>query len=317
MRKALGTFGLLCAGLLLLSGADSSPVTVVDDFSEPVQNRLGGLRDVYQAQASSAKLQRSQEIYRGQSGASLCIQADKRAEGFCGAWIHFFDMRQAQRKYFDATPFAYLSFWVKGQAGGEVFTIKLADQNWIQKEDSISIGDTRQFLLRGVTTEWTEVLIPLARVKQLDLKNLGGITLDFTTPGQQTVYIDDLCFKTTSSATTPASSASKPVARSTKPTKFSAPPGGTAPATGKAIATPETRHPRAMWMWSAQHVLTDPNARHELFEFCAAEGIEQLWVQLPYSIDRSSSAGPAGPETTAAVRCEIGLVLLCRKALAP
>lgn len=85
---------------------------------------------------------------------------------------------------------------MKGQVGGEQFTVKLADGKWIEKDDSLPVGDIRRFLPKGVTNQWQEVLIPLAALKGLDIQYLGGLTLDFTSPGRQAVWIDDISFKT-------------------------------------------------------------------------------------------------------------------------
>ena len=85
--------------------------------------------------------------------------------------------------------------------GGEQFTVKLADGKWIEKDDSLPVGGIRRFLPKGVTNQWQEVLIPLAALKGLDIQYLGGLTLDFTSPGRQAVWIDDISFKTAATTT--------------------------------------------------------------------------------------------------------------------
>jgi len=174
---------------------------LVDDFEGGQQNKLGGFHPKYQAGDSVAVIARDANVRRGKSGSSLSVQTDRRVAGYCGVWPQFFYFRAPQRRYFDPRPFGYLSFWVKGQVGGEQFTVKLADGKWIEKDDSLPVGDIRRFLPKGVTNQWQEVLIPLAALKGLDIQYLGGLTLDFTSPGRHAVWIDDISFKTAATTT--------------------------------------------------------------------------------------------------------------------
>ena len=43
--------------------------------------------------------------------------------------------------------------------------------------------------------------------------------------------------------------------------------------------------PRTMWLWSLGEFLDNETARDGLFDLCATEGIEQLWVQIGYKTD--------------------------------
>ena len=99
---------------------------VVADFNQDNQNQLGGYHNKFERAPSSARAEFTDAVFRGGSGKSLQIQANKQANGFCGAWMHFFDFRADNATYFDTRPYAYLSLWVKGEEGGETFVIKLA-----------------------------------------------------------------------------------------------------------------------------------------------------------------------------------------------
>ena len=243
-----------------INAAPPVKLLLVDDFEGGQQNKLGGFHEKYQAGDSVAVIARDANVRRGKSGSSLSVQADRRITGYCGVWLQFFNFRAPQRQYFDARPFVYLSFWVKGQVGGEQFTVKLADGKWIEKDDSLPVGDIRRFLPKGVTNQWQEVLIPLAALKGLDVQYLGGLTLDFTSPGRHAVWIDDISFKTTATITTPQSDVAN------------------------NDASAATTTPRAMWLWESSAVLNDANSREELFTFCRNESIEQLWMQLDYKV---------------------------------
>ena len=291
--RSLVWIALVVGAVSLTEAAPPAKLLLVDDFEGGQQNRLGGFHEKYQAGDSVAVLDRDARVHRGRAGSSLAVQADRRATGYCGVWLQFFNFRAPQRQYFDARPYGYLSFWVKGQTGDERFTVKLADRKWIEKEDSIAVGEIRQFLPKGVTTNWQEVLIPLAPIKSLDLQQLGGLTIDFAAPGRHVLYIDDISFKVTASIATPQNE--------------------TAGTTGSSAITA----PRAMWVWEPRVVLHDAVQREQLLTFCRDEAIEQLWMQLDYQIAGQSphealapttaSSGSAGSGWAAAnrVTCEL------------
>jgi len=259
-----------------------SPVLLVDHFNDDVQNRLGGYRDTFQRTPSTATAMRVADVFRGQSGRSLQIDADRQQDGFCGLWIHFFDFRQPAPTYFDCRQYPYLSFWVKGAAGGEHLLVKLADKRWIEKEDAVAVGGIEEFLSGGVTEDWQEVLIPLDRIGPLDRRNMGGLILEFTRLGEQTVYIDDVSFKTSRKSTTPLTAANAE----------------------RAARQP---YPRCLWVWSTDELLARQDRSQELLDFCQRWRITQLWMQLPYSTvprEPTPDVSAAG-EAAGGMRCVI------------
>ena len=199
LRMARQTGGMLlplcCAILVSRAAAGDDAVRLADDFNGDIQNALAGYRNPFAARPSTAKSLRTAEVCRGSDGRSLRLEIDRRAAGFCGQWIHLFDMRADAPTFFDARVYSHLSLWVKGERGGERFDVQLADRRWIEKEDSIRLGNIADFLPGGVTTEWQEARVPLSAAAGLDLAQLGGLTLNFTTPGSAVVYIDDVTFK--------------------------------------------------------------------------------------------------------------------------
>ncbi len=235
---------------------------LVMNFDDGIVNRLGGYYNKFERPPSTASTFLASDVHRGQGGRSLRVATDRRDEGFCGVWMHFFNFRAgASKRYFDASGYEYLSFWVKGQKGGEDFTIKLADEDWVVQEDGLPVGSVGEFLPGGVTTEWKEVLVPLKRFNTLELTKMAGITLDFDAIGKFVVYIDDFCFKTSAQAPTPLTPASE------------------------AVSVANQTHPRAMWVWSTEQLLNDDAARQSLFAFCKQENINQLWLQILYRFE--------------------------------
>lgn len=235
---------------------------VIADFDDAIQNNLGGYYNKFEKPPSKASTFLTKDVYRGSGGRSLRVRASRAEDGFCGVWMHLFNFKQRPVKYFDAREYDYLSFWIKGQKGGERFFVKLADAEWIPQEDALPIGSVTEFLASGqITTEWQEVLIPIKKFDTLDFAQMGGFTLDFDTPGEHTVYIDDVAFKKSLEVATPLTQRTE------------------------ADAIKRTAYPKAMWVWSIDQLINDGAARQELFAFCNREGIDQVWVQLLYKFD--------------------------------
>jgi hypothetical protein len=199
--------------------------------------------------------------------------------------MHFFDFRSDRPRFLDTTSYQYLSFWVKGDKGGEDFAIKLSDAAWIVKEDSIQIGYASDYLKKGVTTEWQEVLVPLADMKdfRLDPGELGGMTLEFMSEGGCTIYIDDVSLKKSSDILTPLTQELPDV------------------------SVTDRDFPRAIWVWSADRFFQDAAGREAFFAFCRHDGIKHIWAQVFYAFEPQVSfaapePGRARPKTSCVIR---------------
>ena len=275
--------GVGSQGSLSIIEAAVPGVALVDDFESGTPNALDGLHGRFQSGDSKVDTLRDMTFFHGSTrGTSLRLRADKQDTGFCGVWFQFFDAKPAKRKFFDAKPYAYLSFWIRGQVGGERFMVKLSDRSWIEKEDSLELGEIRKFLPSGVSRNWQEVLIPLKDAASLDLASLGGLTLLFHSKGQSTIYIDDISFKTS------AEMKLNPNVPENQERQFA-------------------RHdsPRTMWLWKLTEFLDNDNARENLFNVCATEGIEQLWVQVGYKVDPLSTSASQTNGKAAPARIEL------------
>lgn len=236
---------------------------LVDDFNRGNQNNLGGYYNKFEKIPSSAIVGPTEDVYRGEAGKSLKISVKKANVGFCGAWLHLFDFRADKKNFLNAYGYEYLSFWVKGEKGGEKFVIKLADKRWIGLDDSASIGPVDRFLPGGVKTTWSEVLVPLAEVRNLNLSELGGITFDFAYPGEYTVYIDDVAFKTSKDVANPETVAADLKSKT---------------GNDEQRAIPK----RVAWAWTVYDILNNFNdSQTRLFEFCERENVNRIWLQVP------------------------------------
>lgn len=248
-----------------------SDVQLIDDFELPVQNQVGGRRNHFRKQPSTASFYRTREIdgKKNERGYSLCLTGTKGVAGWCGFWVHLFDDKPTNKehkpKWFDASAYDYLSIWIKGKTGTESLAIKVADQYWFQKEDSAVVARTDRALRGGISTQWQEIRIPVAKMRRLNSKKLAAITLEFETPGEQTVYVDDISFRTES---------------------------------GLSVRLPQKRYAsrksedlpsKSLWVWQTESLINSASNRQELFEFCKQQNVRSIWLQMLYQVDRTGT----------------------------
>jgi hypothetical protein len=183
--------------------ADDS-VQILDDF-EDLQNSVGGYRNGFAKSPSTSVCRR---VRHGDSpGHCFRIRAERSEAGFCGVWIHLHNFRDAHPEFVDASRWKYLTFRFRIDAPLTGVNVRLADEIWIRKEDAVTIGPLSRWTQDGDSKNWREVIIPLAEVEKIDLKRLGALSFEFQSPGNFTLWIDDLCLKQTAEATTPEPSA--------------------------------------------------------------------------------------------------------------
>ncbi len=154
----------------------------------------------------------------------------------------------------------YLSFWVKGKRGDENFSIQMADPIWLQREDSKSAGYATDCLPEGISTEWQEIVVPY-NAFNLDTAQASCFVLNFSMPGQGTVYIDDINFK--SSRDTPV-----PISTSINKNRTRR----------KSLA-------KAMWVWDVHTLLKNDHYQNEFFNFCQSVAVTELFLQIPYKFE--------------------------------
>ncbi|MCK9555366.1 CIA30 family protein [bacterium] len=262
MKKLFFLAALLILNVALTYASDD--VLRIWNFDNGNTTDFGGHFNQFANQESSASNYLSDETYRGKGGRSLEITAEKTSGGFCGTWVHFFNVKEKpeNRKYLDASDYKYISFRVKGEQGGENFTVQMADASWVQKEDSVPARPLKTYIPEGVTAEWQEVVIPLSDFTGLDTTELGGITFNFTSEGKYKIYIDDIYLKKNKDEPTPE--------------------------TAKQNETFKPKNlRRAMWVWDSYSLLTDSAKRREFFEFCEKYKINDIFLQLQYKTDDS------------------------------
>ncbi|MFH1857800.1 MAG: hypothetical protein ABH845_02715 [Candidatus Omnitrophota bacterium] len=164
-------------------------------------NELGGRSSIYQQAPSKALATLSSEVSQDAGGKSLKLVYDKKGNGGPygkGGWCGFYTRLESEGKYFNGSSYKTLSFWVKGETGGENFRIGLSDKHWDEVGDSVKSEPIETYLPAGkVTAEWQRASIPLD-VFFLDYAELAAIAICFegdvfpSGEGAGAVYIDEM-----------------------------------------------------------------------------------------------------------------------------
>jgi len=272
---------LFCIIACLATGAMAATnIVPVWNMDAGLLNDRGGGYNHFAAAPSFASIHLVGAVRRGGAGRSMEVRFRKAAEGYCGAWIHLFDesATPGDDSFLDASKHPYLSFWIRGARGGEDAVVQMADQRWLAKDDSKPLKKISEYLGGPVSTNWQEVVVPLHESGVM-LSRLAGVTLNFTEPGEGSVYIDDISFKSVPDAVMSET--------------------GEEDAAHGAASAPATKLARAMWVWEAGPVLTDEAVRKELFDFCAEHGVNELFFQVLYLV---------AEEEDGAKSCELGKV---------
>ncbi len=252
---------------------------LVASFDSGVQNAVGGYHNRLERAPTASVTARVADVVRGRSGRSLKVSVDRKAGGFGGVWMTFYDFKRKGSPYLDVRDYAYLSFWVRGERGGEQLTVKLADGSWVARDDALAVGPLSRFLPKGVTPEWQEVLVPLSDLK-LNLEAMAGLTLDFDVSGRHTVYVDDVAFKRTASVVTPLTQhIDEPVRK--------------------------REYDRAMWDWNTVPHISDASRMTDFLDFCKRENIKTLWMQV--SLENSALRNKAEWKSFIAAAHRVGV----------
>ena len=111
------------------------------------------------------------------------------------------DLNIKLSRYFDASEYNAITFWVKGDKGTENFKVGAADQHWDRIGDSLKSEEIGNYLEAGrITIEWQKAVIPFDAYF-LDYKKLSSVAICFEEDcfpdgsGRGIIYIDDLALE--------------------------------------------------------------------------------------------------------------------------
>ena len=201
------------------------------------------------------------DIEPSEDGANaLLFDYERGSEGFCGVRIELGDRDIARgvRSYLDARSFAFLMFRVRSAAPHVEVRVKLADANWEQKQDAVSLGMLGTLVQGGcVDTVWRNACVPLQGAPHdLDLRTLAQIVFEPTGIGKGTLELRDLrlCLSEEAQSTT------------------------------TEVETPinEEHRGRAVWVWNTKDLLEDESKLAEFLDFCKGEEFSDVFLSFPF-----------------------------------
>lgn len=244
---------------------------ILADFTAGIRNRLDGFFNSFERAPSRAAATLA-AAPDGRVGLRLSYTREER--GFCGLWVHFFDVTQPphERVFLDARSLTTLSFWVRGAEGGERVLLKLADERWERIGDALPLGEVGDFLPAGrVETEWQQAVVPLSAFPEgIADSSLASLVLEGIAPAHGEVYVSRLAVSRSPDALPPL-------------------PDPAAPAAAEAS-------PRAIWIWNTRELLDDPAKRDGLVGLLAANDFDTAFLQLVSAPGDSLPAGEIDPD---------------------
>ena len=202
-RLLITGFFLITVSCITVSIGHAAEPFYVDHFEKPV-NLLGGRTSVYEQAPSRVAASTTDREFYGTAGKWLVIRYDKRNTGGpndSGGWCGYYSILKAGQKYFDASPYTKLTFWVKGENGEENFKVGLADRHWEGVGDSVKSEAVTMYLKENkITKQWQKAEIPLD-VFFIDMKEVASVSICFEPDcfpegkGAGTIYIDEVAFE--------------------------------------------------------------------------------------------------------------------------
>ncbi len=229
------------------------PDILVDNFDEGKtdglyyerSNSLGEYQGTWAKRPSFTIIDKSEIHRRGDTGKALVLHY-KKESGWCGWYTLLGEL--------DLSNLNVLSFWIKGDVGGERFDIGLIDRKrQALGMDAIYAGPVDAFLEGGVTREWQEVKVPLSRVgSDIDMTSVTNVVFWCRYGGEGMIYIDDMLFKYDLEIAADEA-ANMPQAKRSK------------------------WHPRSMWVWKVDPVV-NVKARAEIIDTCKRAATDVIYL---------------------------------------
>ena len=148
------------------------------------RGRIGG----YTMNPSKYGIFYDAKVHRELSKEGIFIRYRKAADPyFCGTYLIVLG---------DLSPYATMTFWIRGAKGGEAFELGVNDTISNKREDAVIAGSIHRYLPQGITTEWQPVQVPLEDFFGADLARIYSLVFNFNEEGEGTFWIDGLQFHT-------------------------------------------------------------------------------------------------------------------------
>ncbi len=199
MRRNAGIFIFLFIFASLLHEASAETVSLKDLPPLPKEaqltqaekkfsfrGRIGGFR--VEPSRYGSYLDKKVFYPEGQDQESIKYIYDRRDDkSFVGTYLVLIG---------DISKFKTLTFYIKGEKGGESFEIGLNDLISNKREDAVMAGSIYRYLPKGVTTEWQRVAIPLRDWFGPDFTRIHSLVFHFNEVGKGAFWIDEVACHT-------------------------------------------------------------------------------------------------------------------------
>ncbi len=187
----------------------TSEKVLIDTFEEPSKcNLLGQITNVYMMAPSRAMISFETDERDEIMTVVLRIKYKRATEGgpydkggWCGYYTTLKEVAGRETHYFDASKYTHITFWVRGEDGGENFALGLSDRHWDISGDSFKSPEIINFLPeKRITKEWQKAKVPLKEF-YLDMSKLSSLSFCFEQEcfpegnAEGYVYIDDIAFE--------------------------------------------------------------------------------------------------------------------------
>ena len=251
------------AQLVVASASVAPPLEggafVVAAYRAENENRLGGHFNGF----ARAPARAVAAIDGPEDDRALTFTWERVAGTFAGFWIHLFETHRtpAERVWFDARALGWVTFEVRGDAGGEAVRLQVADRDQERRQDSLAVGWVGDFLPAGrVTTSWQRAWVPLSALPPaLDRERLAGLVFladpDGATRTAGTLRVREVAFTIDREAP---------------------------PASAQRQGGVDRPLRKAMWLWETRRLVSTPGAVEELVAFVVAHGFTDLFLQVPF-----------------------------------
>jgi hypothetical protein len=229
------------------------------DVETPVGNALGGSYNGYGSAGCDIVAQRTPLVHRGPTGHSLKITYHNSNAPSCGIWMHLFHDGAAAGPVLpdslpDTTRFPFLSFWIREGGKAEDMEVRMADAEWLARDDSKVAGRASRYLSGSPEDGWREVVVPV-RDFQLPGSRAAVVAWQFAPQTSGVLYIDDIGFKRAPGLQT----------------AFNAAPASSSGAARR----------RAMWLWETTQLLEQTSRQSAALGTLQQARVTDLFLQIP------------------------------------
>lgn len=177
---------------------------LVDDMNK-FHNCLKGRTDIYMSNPSKILFVKPFKMKRNNKIDNVLkikwIKMNKGGKKGKGGWCGYYSVFKIREKYLDLTDYKRLTFWIKGEKGGENFVIGLTDKKREKKDNSTKSLSITRYLPEGkITTAWQKAVVPLKSFK-INYEQVYSLNVCFESflynnkINKGAIYIDDMKFE--------------------------------------------------------------------------------------------------------------------------